>query len=261
MITEPTVRKSTHDLALLIPSSVRVANLSPEVEAFFLANKDQIPEALRRGFVLPEITPPLLTPPFKTISTDLDWWLATAEEFAQSHFRVTVNLLQMFVIPMELPWPSAIPIFDPGTLTNRKMFNLLKKLGLNPWEEADVMRYSGCQAGGLPHLHLIENSIKPDADTLTSPGQSPDDLLQKGKPYLRLRGYGLASALFFSAKRELLDIETWTWFPNDRLAEGRVARGGWDSKYDGHLRFSWNDPGTRNPFCGARVAISCPLAP
>lgn len=235
--------------------------LSEEEIEYYERHLDQLPLAIRRGFVLPGTKPIPVSPVFQTAGTDLDEWLGKAEEFAQVHLGITVNLRQMFAIPAQLPWPSALPIFDPGTLTNRGTFKLLGKLGLNPWEETDVMEYSGSKANSVPSLQLIANSARPDADTLTSPGQSPDDLLRTGKSYLRFRGYGLASGLLFSTKKEHLDPEeTWTWFPEDRLADGYVANGCWRPVY-GQLRFNGGNPGHRYPLCGARVAISCPLAP
>lgn len=258
MNTEPTIRKSTRELALLIAANVRIADLLPEVEAFYLANKGKIVEAIRRGFIIPEVEAIALPLVFQTADTDLDWWLDQADEFARVHLRVIVSFRKMFVIPAKLPWPSAIPVFDLGTLTNRDVLRSLEKLGLNLWEERDVMAYSGSKANGVPSLHLIANSIKPDADTLTNPGQSPDDLLRTGKPYLGLRGYGLASGLFFSVKKEHLDVNTWTWFPKDRSGDGNVARGDWHPD-NGPLRFRCGRPGYRDSNSGARAVVSCPL--
>lgn len=196
-------------------------------------------------------------PTFKTTNTDLNWWLDKAEAFAKKHLRLKLGLRQQFTIPTELPWSSAIPIFDPGTHDNRGMIHLLKKLGHDPLEQKDVMRYSGAQKFGVPTLHLIENSIQPNADTM---GLSPDQLRATGKQFLRLRGYGLAMALYRFAKAEYLDPQTWTWFPEDRiLAESIVAKGGWDV-INRQIEFDWEVPSyQKNPNLGARLAISVPL--
>ena len=97
---------------------------------------------------------PLIKPkivPVSTANTDLfSLWIPKQEEFAKQYLSVEVNLREMFTIPEDLPWQSSIPVFDPSGLTNRDGFELLKKLGHNPWEEADVMRYSGSEANTDP---------------------------------------------------------------------------------------------------------------
>lgn len=162
---------------------------------------------------------------FKTADTDLDKWLTAAEKLAKEYFGGTVDLRKMFVIPETLPWRSAIPIFGPGNLTNRDTLEFLKKLGLNSWEETDVMRYSGSEASGAPTLHLIQNSIRPDEDTM---GQSPDQLVATNNNWLDLRGYGLGFGLHHKVTKKYLDPKTFTWFPNNRLPDGRVADGDWN---------------------------------
>ena len=52
-MAEPLVRKSTHDLATLIAGQVASANLSEEVERYFLAQKQEVPLVLQQCFVLP----------------------------------------------------------------------------------------------------------------------------------------------------------------------------------------------------------------
>jgi hypothetical protein len=119
------------------------------------------------------------------------------------------------------------------------------------------MNYAGSTVSGAPTLHLIENFIRPNADTM---GKSPNDLRETKKLYLRLRGYGLAFALRFFAKKDWLDPQTWTWFPEDRLSDGSVAYGGWYPAYR-EVRFYWNGPARRSSHCCARVAIPVSLKP
>ncbi len=185
----------------------------------------------------------------------LDWWIAKAQEFAKEHLGVDIDLRAKFDIPAGLPWEDAIPVFDPGTLSNRDAFKLLKKLGLNPWEETDVMKYAGSEKSGKPTLHFIQNSKKPDEDTMDL---SPNDLRKTGKSYLRLRGYALAMAVYNFATGEHLDPETFTWFPEDRLSGGSVAYGYWRPDYRG-VRFYWTCPDSRHSRSGARVAMSVTL--
>ena len=194
---------------------------------------------------------------FQTTDTDLDWWLEKDKAFAKKHLGADIDFRECFSIPTELPYRSVIPIFDPGNLTNRDMVTkALKSQGLDVYEEVNVMKYAGSVANKKPTLHLIENSVRPEAWTLTNPGTSPDQLLKTDKLFVRLRGYGLAMALYYFAKKDYLDPETWTWFPSDCLADGHVASGGWDPG-SGQVRFDCFNPGHRYSFGGARVAISC----
>ena len=197
---------------------------------------------------------------FKTSDTDLDWWLKRAETFARKRLGVKVSLREMFDVPTELPWKSVIPVFDPGGLTNRDMVDkALKAQNLTVYEETDVMGYTGSEANTKPTLILIKNSIRPDEDTLTQTGMSADDLRQTGKPYLRLRGYGLAMGLYYFVKKGYLDPkETWTRFPEDRLPGGVVALGRW-FPLRRRVGFGWGRPGLRRSRGGGRVAMSVSL--
>lgn len=264
MPTEPTIRKSTHDLALLIAGQVHTAQLPEDVERHFLKNKDEIPSAIARGFILQgqEAAPvAIVTPAPAVISTaeqTLDWWLAKTEEFSKRYLGAEINLRERFAIPAELPWGSIIPVFDPGSLTNRDMVKkALGGLNLGVYEETDVMKYAGSKAGEEPTLHFIENSVRPNEDTMN---MSPNQLRDTKKLFLRLRGYGLAMAVYHFATGEYLDPETFTWFPEDRLPGGRVAFGDWDGS-SSRVRFYWSYPDYRGSCCGARVAMPVSLKP
>jgi len=155
-----------------------------------------------------------------------------------------------------IPWTKVHAIFDPG-LTNREMVTkALKGQNVGVHEEFDVTDYYGSQSRGRQTLYLINDSIRPDEDTM---GLSPNQLLATGKSYLSLRGYGLAQARQKFLEREFLDPQTYTWFPENRLAGGSVADGSWRSG-TGKVRFNWFGPGYRFPNGGARVAIPVPLA-
>lgn len=254
MLTEPMIKKSTHDLALLIASNVCAAQLPDNVARHYLENKEEVVSAIIRGFVLPGVNQVTenLAP------QDLNWWLKKTEEFAKNHLGIEVNLRERFAIPAELPWQSAIPVFDPGKLENRNMVEkALKRQGLAVWEETDVIKYAGSEAGEAPTLHFIENSERPNEDTMN---MSPDQLRDTKKSYLRLRGYGLAFAVYHFATRKHLDPETFTWFPEDRLPGGWVARGFWGPA-SREVLFDWDDPDDRRACCGARVAIPVSLKP
>ena len=221
---------------------------------------DQLPVAVERGFVIPgqklSVDEDQASLVFKVEDTDLDKQLDQAQRFAKEFLGVGIDFRKRFVIPKTVPWPSVLPVFDPGGLTNRDMFKLLKKLGHNPYEETDVMRYDGSEANKSPTLRLIANSVKPDAWTLTNQGISPNEFLATNKRFLDLRGYGLAFVLRHAIGNDYLDTRTFTWFPENRLADGHVAYGYWNPDY-GQVRFYWNYPANRRSNGGARVAISC----
>jgi len=231
--------------------------LSEDVIAYYEQNHDKIKEAVIRGFTIPqkETVP---APPEVITLRNLDWWLAKTEEFSKKHLGVEINLRERFAIPAELPWVSVIPVFDLGNLTNRDAVKkALKGLKLDVYEEVDVMKYAGSEASKEPTLHFIENSVRPDKDSMNL---SPDDLRATGNNYLRLRGYALALAVYHFATGEYLDPETFTWFPEDRLPDGRVAFGFWRPS-DHRVRFSWSRPDARGSDGGARVAMPVSLKP
>jgi hypothetical protein len=254
--------KRAYNLGLkAVPNFAEV--LSEGQVAYYEEHLDELQAALRRGFIIPtpetaaviESAPPAL---FKIADTDLDHWLDQTEKFAKKHLGITIDLRKRFAIPAELPWKSVIPVFDPGNMTNRQMVeNALKGPGHDVWEETDVMKYDGSQASKEPTLHFIENSIRPNADTMN---MSPNQLRKTGKLYLRLRGYGLAFAVHKFATNKPLDPETFTWFPEDRLSDGYVAFGNWYPD-DRQVGFSWSSPDGRDSGSGARVAMPIPLKP
>ncbi len=184
--------------------------------------------------------------------------LGKTEEYAKAVFGATIDLRKLFVLPEELPWKNILPVFIPGRMTNRSVIkDVLQDQGLKVWEGVDVMNYSGSEASDKPTLHLIENSLRPTADTM---GLSPNQLRKTGKLFLKLRGYALAFGLRHFVSKDFLDAETYTWFPEDRLSDGYVAGGHWRPD-DREVRFNWNGPDDRGSNGGARVAMSVSLKP
>lgn len=270
------IEKTTYDLGLATAANLATSGVPIEVQEYYLRHKELIPEAIRRGFILPQpevqlapaiIIPELVIDPpvmYKTAETDLNYWLNRCQEFAEKFFGVKVNLREMFMIPEEIPWASAIPVFDPGNLTNRDAVEkALKAQKFVVWEEADVMNYSGSIANAGPTLHFIQNSIEPDSDTLN---QTPDQLVEAGKNlpaqagWLSQRGYALAFGLHYFVTKKYLDRKTWTWFPVNRLASGEVTCGYWDPG-DRRVKLGWDFPGYHDPNMGARRVMSVSLRP
>lgn len=196
-----------------------------------------------------------LPAPFKAEETNLAIAIASAERFSKEILGVTVDLRKQFAFPAELPWKDVLVVFDPG-LTNREAVKrAIKGQNIVEWEETDVMRYSDSDASKTPTVHIIENSLRPTNDTM---GKSPNQLNEDGCLCLTLRGYALAFGLRYFMDKKYLDEQTWTWFPKNRLPDGCVAYGDWDSG-DRGVGFGWCDPSSSNPGVGARAAIPVPL--
>ena len=257
MLDTPFVRRAYN---LGLKATANFADILTEAQIeYYEQHLGELSSAIRRGFILPD-QPVVQGPSAVTTDTEhtLDWWLDKTQEFAKTHLGVEINLRERFAIPAELPWKNVIPVFDPGTLTNRGVVEqALKALGLTVYEETDVMKYAGSEALNAPTLHFIEDSVRPNADTMNV---SPNQLRKTGKSYLSLRGYGLAFAVYHFATGKHLDPETFTWFPEDRLSDDMVASGDWRPD-DRKVGFYWDYSGYRRSFGGARVAISVSLVP
>ncbi|MEK7609841.1 MAG: hypothetical protein AAB470_01820 [Patescibacteria group bacterium] len=191
---------------------------------------------------------------FKAKQTNLDEIIPVTERFAKKFLGVTANLREMFDFPAELPWKDVLLAFDPGLDNHQVVEKALKSQRLSVYEESNVMEYKRSEAFSQPTLQIIENSIRPTEGTY---GQSSNQLNADGKPYLELRGYALAFGLRYFAFKDYLDLETWTWFPKNRLPGGGVASGRW-SPYPGfrEVRFYWLKHAHSHSLMAARLAMS-----
>ena len=180
----------------IVPNLLHV--LTTEELEYYEVNLPELKNALAKGlkFPQPEVQITQASPVpvvFKTSDTDLNFWLDKCQEFTKEYLGVVINLRERFAIPAELPWQSVIPVFDPAGLTNRDAAQkALKDFGLTVYEEVDVMKYCSSEASKKPTLHFIQNSIRPDEDTM---GMSADQLVTTGKNWLDMRGYTLAFAV------------------------------------------------------------------
>jgi hypothetical protein len=121
------------------------------------------------------------------------------------------------------------------------------------------MKYTNSKGLTDHELHLINRSVKPDADTLGDNAKTPDQLLKiENKLWLGLYGWCDADTLHHAITGEHLDPDTWTWFPNDRLPGRGVAGGGWDPS-NRRVCFSWCYAGSCRSNNGARAAKKVPL--
>lgn len=264
MPTEPTIRKSTHDLALLIASNVCAAQLSKSVEEYFLDNKEDVVPAICRGFVLPESvvveTSKLQIPDLtKTGKTFADW----LEAREKIHFFLTgevIKLREIFEIPEEfLIRTDIMPAFRPVGATNREALDWKVKLGMKAsFEEVGVEEYKDNTGPTKPQLLGIARSVRPDQDTLVNNAKSPIDLrkikIKEDELWCNLFSYSDADNLhFLILGRHLDDEETWTWFIDTVLLGGRVAGGRWLAG-SARAGFLWSYAYGCRPGIGARLA-------
>lgn len=259
-MAEPLVRKSTHDLAILIASQVTSVNLTEEVERHFLAQKQEVPIALQRGFVLPSAIIPSAVPVemagYPIEETDCFVWLSHMEQFAEKYFGMKVPLRNMFQFPARLPWKQILPVFNPG-LTNREMVDkafVSRKL-VTPYESVDVMKYSGSGARA-PGLYLTERSARPTPATMGLPPKFAKHWFAGRQTVpLDLCGYGIGTSLCHEVEKQFFDPETWTWFPENTLSGGAVAYG-LCRPGDGRVEFRCGDSDGGGGRFGFREAIS-----
>jgi hypothetical protein len=200
-------------------------------------------------------------PKLRTTPPPLSDWLKAREELHQFLTGEKIILRDIFSLTEEeLASTKLMPAFRPKGATNRDAVNWKVKMGENtPYEEVDVMKYTGSKGGDKPHLFLITRSRTPDADTLGENAKTPDELVaMKEKLWLTLFGWCDADILYAAITGEHLDPNIWTWFPHDRLPDGKVAYGYWfpDRR---RVCLSWYFAGHRSGFYGARSAKVVPL--
>ena len=259
------IDKRYMDLHAMIGANLPDCVGEAELE-YYLTHREEIPEALRgRGFVIPRQVQAKVTVDtprlYELEETDLTPAIANSFGFSRKFLGSSdARFREMFDFPTALPWRNVLVIFDP-CLTNREAVDrALKAQNLDVYEENNVMEYSGSEKDKEPTLYLIENSLRPTADTLGDNAKTPDQLNADGRFYLPLRGYALAFGQRFLIQRDYLDPETCTWFPHNRLPDGKVARGDWDPN-DREVKFFWGRPGNRRGSMGARLAIRVSLKP
>ena len=239
MSTEPSIRKSTHDFAMLVAGQASSAGLSEEVECHSLAQKHEVTPAFKRGFLLPGTLPPpavsVEVAGYPIEETDCIVWLSHAEQFVEQYFGMKVNLREMFPLPTRLPWKQILPIFDPVELNNRQMVDkALKAQGLNVWEGTKVEEFTGATAGASK-LYLIERTAKPVPATMGLPPKYARHWFSGRQTLpLHLRGYGIGTGLLYKVEKQFLDPQaaTASWFPENTFpAGGGVAYGFYDPDY------------------------------
>ncbi len=268
MPTEPLIRKSTHDLAILFAGQVVSAQLSEEVESHFLAQKQEIIPALKRVFVLPGTIPlpavPVELPGYPIEETDCFTWLGHMEQFARGRFGVEVNLREQFPLPTRLPWKEVLPIFDPVGLTNRAMVDkALKAQELSVYEGTNLEEFTEATAE-VSRLYLIHRSPSPTPGTMGLPPKFAKQWFS-GRPTapLHLRGYGIGNGLLYKVEKTFLDprAKTASWFPGNIYLQGGSVAYGCYYPGDREVRFYGGDAGFEDASCGFREAIALCLKP
>lgn len=215
-----------------------------------------VPESGRVEVSEPEI----IISNLRNIGKTLGDWLHARETLHHFFTGETIVLRDMFILTdEELASTTLMSVFRPTSATNRMAVDWKKKLGVDVYEEVDVMKYKNSKGPKESELYLINRSVRPDEDTLGENAKSPDGLIQvPNKLWIGLYGWCDADSLYFAITGEHLDPETWTWFPEDRLSDGRVACGHWDPG-SREVRFLWSHRGLCHPHDGARSARKVPL--
>lgn len=231
MPTEPLIRKSTHDFAMLVASQAHAAGLSRETEEHFLEKKEQVVPAFRNGFVLPcAIVSPAVSVEiggYPIEETDCLEWFGHMERFSKEYFGKEIVLRDAFPIPARVPFKKVLAIFDPG-LTNREMVNkALKAQGLSVGEGTDVEKFTGADADS-PRLWLVERTPQPRSARGMPPKFAQQYFEGRQTRPLALRGYGIGTGLLYRVEKTFLDpdAKTASWFPENILfPAGHVAYG------------------------------------
>lgn len=213
--------------------------------------KQEVPSALLRGF---DAGVPNLSQTGPTFGD----WLEAREKLFEFQTGLKIAFRDTFALDDQLLARTDImPTFRPSGATDRTVIRWMTEIGIRtPYEEVDVMVYTNSAGPKVPELYHINRSIQPDKDTLGDNAKSPDELVALPEVWCGLYGYADATTLHFLITGKLLDPETLTWFPGDRLPGGRVALG---SSSDGRVEFSWLYADSRNPRPGARAATPVPF--
>lgn len=264
MPTEPLmIRKTTNDLAILVASQVHAAGLSEEVESHFLAQKQEVVPALKRGFVLPSAIPlsayPVEMVGYPLEETDCFEWLNHAEQFTKDLYGLTMKLRDKFTLPARLPWKQALPVFHLG-LSHREMVDkTLKSQGIAIGEYVKIDALTLAEGTGVPHLGFIERSLTPTPGTMGLPPRFAKHWFsgRQTRP-IDLSGYGSAVGLFYRVEKQFLDSATATWFSENTLSmpDGDVAYGYYNS-YRGEVDFNAHDAGYEDGGWGFREEVVC----
>ena len=258
----PWSQEHTDLLAMVVP---HMAVIGEDERKHYLRtdNRDQIPVALKRGFVLPSAivssAVPVALEGYPIEETDCHIWLGHMQQFAEKYFGTKAKIGDIFDLPLRVPWKNCLPILDPG-LTDREMIDkALKARSITVYEEKDVMKFTGAGASPRPQLHIIQRSLTPTEAGMGLPPRFHQKWFagRQTRP-LHRRAYGIATSLHHAIEKQFLDPQTFTWFTENRLSDGNVAYGDW---FGGSVGFSWNDPDDEGDGGGFREAIEVPLKP
>ena len=194
----------------------------------------------------------------RTVIVPLD----VTKTYMEEVFGLKPDLDQMFklsVIPrllLGVDWTSVFAVYIPAMLDNRQLVASFVRAKLNvAQEEIDVMICEQSQAYDRPRLLIIEVNERPSKETMNL---AASDLLKTGKIFLPLKGYPIASELFYWRMGQPFDFATVTIFPEDALGTGYVAEAGW-TVLDKAAKFSKRPLTLPSENAGARLAIEVPL--
>ena len=186
--------------------------------------------------------------------------LEAMEKYAKKAFGLTVKLTEefdfsaVFELLGSVQWTSVLPVFIPKGVDNRQAVDSLVIAG-HKKPHGEVMKYKKSEAFDKHQLYFIENSSRPNVDTM---GEWPGELVRLGKLWLPLKGYAVAQGLYNQITGEYLDPGTLTWFPGETLQDGEAAQGHFNSTF-GFVSFPRSYSICGNGNGEARLAIPVPL--
>ena len=268
MNNEATLQKEQLDLLGMVVPHFNSVGVEEAKHFLRTENRSQIPQALKRGFVLPSAISLLAVPVEMTgypiEETDCLPWLGHMEQFAEQQFGIKISLRDMFPIPTRLPWKEILPIFDPSGFTNRNMIDhTLKSQGLKVWEGTNVDEFSGATADAS-RLYLIHRSPTPTPATMGLPPKFAKHWFSGRQTLpLHIRGYGIGNGLLYKVEKTFLDPrgETASWFvENVYQPGGRIACGYYDPGLRG-VGFVRGVADGEHGYYGFREAIVLSLKP
>ncbi|TSC84492.1 MAG: hypothetical protein G01um101417_157 [Parcubacteria group bacterium Gr01-1014_17] len=153
--------------------------------------------------------------------------LLTARAALHQFFtKETVDLHDMFVLnEKDLASTNFMPVFRPAGATNKMAVEWKRKMGVSVWVQVDVMRYKNAKGPRVSELYLINRSLYPDRCAAHKEARNPKRFITRRTLLCGLYEWCDADSFQFSLTGEHLDPKSFppTWFPGDRLSDGRIA--------------------------------------
>jgi hypothetical protein len=213
-LQEKPMDKRHHDLGVAILGNISQVNIPLEDAEYFLRNKDQIPGALRQGFVRPRL--------FGAKEVGIRNELRIAQGYAQDYLNWQGDTLEeMFIVPELFPWESVTAVFIPRGLSPKGAIQVLKEFV--PVEcRPDI---SGLSESPRDQLFFVAGQIAGDQVTK---GRTPIQLRHSACRYLDLTGLLVAVGTnklghLEKGLRDFLNPSLLIYAPDSVLPDGKTV--------------------------------------